>query len=198
MGFIKKIVVLFVVLTIGVASSLMATQSTDTNKSDLLEVNTALTNTALSDQNLYSKSLATRNNSSDEPEQISNPDKASNWNKSYWLIFSLIMAAFLLEIIRILRIYCIIKGWKGKLFTTQEKIRRMIFTILIPLMIDGIIIFVFLYGLPNRIWDLHLNAKVFIQSDLMNYVYLLCGIVAISGIVRTILGVTNFTRQDHV
>ncbi len=192
MGFIKKIVVLFIALTIGLTSGLMANQSTDTNKSDTVSINTSLSNTALSGQNLDSKSLVTGNNNSDEPEQISNMDK------SYWLIFSLIMAVFLLEIIRILRIYCIIKGWKGKLFTAQEKIRRIIFTILIPLMIDGIIIFVFLYGLPNRIWDLHLNALVFIQSDLMTYVYLLCGIVAISGIVRTILGVTNFTRQDHV
>ncbi len=197
MGFIKKIVVLFIALTIGFASGLMANQSTDTTKLDTVSINTALSDTALpnlalSGQNLDSKSLTTINNSFDEPGQISNLDN------SYWSVFSLIIAAFLLEIIRILRIYCIIKGWKGKLFTTQEQIRRIIFTILIPLMIDGVIIFVFLYGLPNRIWNLHLNAMVFIQSDLMTYVYLLCGIVAISGIVRTILGVTNFTRQDHI
>jgi len=60
------------------------------------------------------------------------------------------------------------------------------------------IIFVFLYGLPKRIWNLHINAMVFIQSDIMAYVYLLCGIVAISGIVRTVLGVKNFTKQDHI
>ncbi len=198
MSFIKKIVALFIALTIGFSSGLMASQNADTNKSEANNIDTALTNFALSGQTPDSKSLVTGSNRLDEPGQVSNSNKTSNWNKSYWLIFSLIMAAFLLEIVRILRIYCIIKGWKGKLFTTQEKIRRMIFTILIPLMIDGIIIFVFLYALPNRIWDLHLSARVFIQSDLMTYVYLLCSIVAISGIVRTILGVTNFTRQDQV
>ena len=134
--------------TIGLVSGLVAGQTTDTNKSSTVSINTALPNIALSGKNLDSKSLTTVNDNSDKLDQISNLDK------SYWSVFSLIMAAFLLEIIRILRIYCIIKGWKGKLFTAQEKIIRIIFTILFPLMIDGLIIFVFGSQIIGQIKDL--------------------------------------------
>jgi len=112
----------------------------------------------------------------------------------YFIWLALSIAVLLIEVVRVIMGVVLMRRWSKGAPSPKTKLRRILLSLLLPLLVDLAVIFGFIYLLPHSL-GIHLNTMMFAQPDLTTLLYLICSIFAVFGVFRTVWGARILLHQ---
>ena len=111
----------------------------------------------------------------------------------YYIWLAIPISVLLIEAIRIIVAIIAMKRWNRVAPAQTKKARRLLLSLLLPLLLDLAVITAFLYLLPHSL-GIPLSTMMFVQPDLTIFVYVICAVFAAFALIRTVWGARLLLR----
>lgn len=112
-----------------------------------------------------------------------------------WLAVPIVM--LLIEAVRVIVAVILMWRWYKGLGASKTRLRRILLSLTLPLLIDLGVIYAFMCWLPRSL-GIPLSTMMFVQPDLCTLLYVICAVFAAVGVLRTVCGAHLLIRQNLV
>jgi len=114
----------------------------------------------------------------------------------YYIWLAIPLSVLLIEAVRIVVTTIVMKRWTKVAPSQTKKVRRILLSILLPLLIDLAVVCAFLFLLAHSL-GIPLSTMMFVQPDLTTLLYIVCVIFSVFALIRTVWGTRLLLRHGQ-
>jgi len=118
-------------------------------------------------------------------------------NPEYFMWLAVPIIVLLIEAVRVIVAVLVMRRWREDVPLPATKLRRIILSLLLALLIDLAVIYTFICLLPRSL-GIPLSTIMFVQPDLCTLLYVICAVFATVGAIRTAWGARILIQQGRL